>query len=374
MNTADHSITHAPDAPRAQAVSVPLPVLVIEDDGDDFDLIRLALASHEPAIDWSNADDEAGVEQALLRPPALILCDYNLPALAPARVLEMLAERALDIPLIVVTRAIGEDAVVDVLRRGAADYVAKDKLATLPQVIARVRAQRRVMQQQQQLHVALEVAHQRLQEMGVRAIRLHDLERARLARDLHDSLGQTLTSVHLLLEAADRAASPQESVLHRLTARERLQEAIANVKSLSFELRPAQIDVLGLPEAVRAVAARFVVPAGLKFQLSVVGDERRVLPSHAATALGVLGESLTNTVRHAQAKTVRIRLRFHDNGALTALYHDDGQGFAVGQLLASPSAHLRLGLTGIMERCELAGGRLRLKSALGHGMLLRMTL
>ncbi len=351
-----------------------LHVLVIEDNEDDVELIRLALGDIDRQLEWSVAQDEPAVSDALARSPDMILCDYDLPALSPARVLTMLAERTLSIPLIVVTRAIGEDAVVQVLRQGARDYVAKDKLAMLTQVIERVLAQDATQQQARRMHAELQLAHERLRELSIRASQMQELERLRLARSLHDGLGQTLSGVHLLLEAAGREPDPDMANRHRREAHERLQDSIAAVKDLSFELRSPQLDVLGFTAAVRAAAARALGTTGLRFELRVTGDERWLAQTKAVVALAVIQEALTNTVRHAQAGQVIIRLRMWETGSLVVLCADDGRGFDVNAVWRAGDLRGRLGLTGMGERCELAGGQLRIRARVGSGTVVSVRL
>ena len=360
--------------PPTTIALAPLRLLVIEDNEDDIELMRLALHDFDASIEWLTAQDEAEVGAALARSPELILCDFDLPALSPMHVLKMLAGLSLETPLIVVTRAIGEDAVVELLRHGARDYVAKDKLAILPQVIDRLRRQEAAKRRERRMHAELEQAHAHLRALSQRAARVQELERVRLARSLHDGLGQSLSGIHLLLEAADGEIDPGRAAGHRAEAHQQLQEAIAAVKDLSFELRSPQLDVLGLPAAVRAAAARALAPTALDFRLQVVGDERSVPEAKAAVALALVREALTNTIRHARARQVTVRLRIQEAGRLAVLYADDGAGFDRDAMLRADDLRGRLGLTGMAERCELAGGRLWLKSRPGAGTVLRARL
>lgn len=124
----------------APAEPTALRLLCVEDSDDDIELIKLALKRADPQAHYlvTAADDARTFAEAMDGGVDVVLCDYNMPRFSPAAALRILGERASDVPLVLVTHAIGEDALVQLMRDGAKDYVTKDKLATLPQVIARV--------------------------------------------------------------------------------------------------------------------------------------------------------------------------------------------------------------------------------------------
>lgn len=352
----------------------PLTIVSVEDLPDDIDLIRLALDEGGLAAEVFGADDAASFQRELARQPDVVLCDFNLPRFSPQAALALITELGLRVPLIVVTRAIGESAAVDVLRRGARDYVAKNRLATLPQVIRRVLADERTARLARHTHAKLVAAHERLREMSNRMIDVQERERRRVARELHDVLGQSLTSVLMHLDAAERSDDADAARSYRGTAMQLAREALDQVRTLSFTLRPAQLDLLGLESALRSAAELQLRPLGISPRVRVRGAIDRASPTQVAVLHRVVLEALTNIVRHAHASRVSIGLALRPSGRLTASVADDGVGFGARAVLSERHSPQHLGLTGMLERSELVGGRLTIRSRRGHGTVVHVRL
>jgi two-component system, NarL family, sensor histidine kinase DevS len=197
-----------------------------------------------------------------------------------------------------------------------------------------------------------------------RAVEAQELERRRLARELHDEIGQDLTSLLLNLRRIEEARSTEE--VHEATAvlRELVVTALQDVRRLAVELRPKALDDFGLVPALQRLVETFMEQTEIDVKLTdALGGER--LPPDVETALyRIVQEALTNVVKHAQARRVSILLTLMDPGA-AAVIEDDGRGFA-------PDAdHEGLGLLGIRERLQLLGGRLTIESSPTGGTTLR---
>ena len=359
---------------RSAVDGQPLTIVSVEDLPDDIDLIRLALEEGGLAAEVFAADDAASFQRQLERQPDLVLCDFNLPRFSPQAALSLIEARGLHVPLIVVTRAIGESAAVDVLRRGARDYVAKNRLATLPQVIRRVLADARTARLAQRTHEELLAAHARLREMSNHLIDVQERERHHVARELHDVLGQLLTSVLMHLDAAERSGDAEAAASYRSTAMQLAREALDQVRTLSFTLRPAQLDLLGLESALRSAAELQLRPLGISPRVRVRGAVDSASPTQVAVLHRVVLEALTNIVRHAHASSVSIAVALRQDGRLTASVADDGVGFGVQAVLNERHSPQHLGLTGMLERSELVGGRLTIRSRPGRGTLVHVSL
>jgi two-component system NarL family sensor kinase len=204
-----------------------------------------------------------------------------------------------------------------------------------------------------QVGIAIERAH--LAEESNRLARAE--ERARIAREIHDTLAQGLTAIALQIEGAlphlgsdpERARARLERALQ--TARESLEEARRSV----LELRGGPLAGKPLAEALSALARAFTSETGVRVQTRVIGH--RVLPaSMEAELLRIAQESLANVRRHARATEVRIVLRLNSRRAHLSI-RDNGRGF-------DPSAgrETGLGILGMRERAKLMGGRLSLES------------
>jgi signal transduction histidine kinase len=336
----------------------------------------IALERADPVRQYElhRVDNAASFVEALPGGYDVILCDFNLPRFSPYAALQILVNRRSSIPLIVLTRAIGEEAAVHVLRCGAKDYLTKDKLGTLPQIIGRVLEERRRAQEKERLDAELQGAYARLKELSARFVLAQERERSLISRELHDQLGQTLTAVVIHLHAAERAPAPETARKHHETAAELANGALQQLKTLSFSLRPAQLDLLGLVPAVQSAMQRIGEPAGLKWIVSTRGEEPKVLEENAAVAVRLVQEALTNTVRHARASTVWVRLHFLPGNRISMLVMDDGEGFDKAAVLNGRQSERNIGLYGMIERTELAGGRLHIRTRAGRGVAFRAVL
>jgi signal transduction histidine kinase len=351
-------------------------LLCVEDNPDDVELLGLALERADPQrrYELTRVDDAAEFSDAVQNHYDAILCDFNMPRFSPYAALQILLARRLGTPLIVVTRAIGEEAAVHVLRCGAKDYVTKDKLGTLPQIIDRVMEERRRVQEQERMGRELEAAYGRLKQLSARLVVAQERERNLISRELHDQLGQTLTGMVIHLHAAKRAADPAEAQKHTDIAVEMAQGAVSQVKTLSFQLRPAQLDLLGLVAAAQSAVQRVADPAGIAYRVTSRGTEPMPPGETAAVTLRLLQEALNNVVRHANATLIIVRLRFLPNGRIGLLVVDDGVGFDKHELLGGAPSERNFGLLGMIERTELAGGRLHIRTDKGRGVCVRAVL
>jgi signal transduction histidine kinase len=192
-----------------------------------------------------------------------------------------------------------------------------------------------------------------------RVVEAQELERRRLARELHDQTGQELISVLLGLKAVEEAKDDSEHAAALAAVREQVVETLHDVRRLAVELRPKALDDFGLVPALERLRDTFADQTGMRVDLESQIGER--LPADVETALyRIVQEALTNIVKHAQASAVSIVLR-RGRGAVTALIEDDGRGFT------PDGGSDGLGLLGMGERLALLGGKLKVESTPGAG-------
>ncbi|MES2937948.1 MAG: response regulator [Pseudomonadota bacterium] len=358
------------------AASPPIRLLCVEDNPDDVELMAIALERADPQRDYvlHRVDDAGSFVEALQQEFDVVLCDFNMPRFSPYAALQILVARRCTTPLVVVTRAIGEEAAVHVLRCGAKDYLTKDKLGTLPQIIERVMNERQRLLDKERLDRELEAAYRRLKKLSARLVVAQERERSLISRELHDQLGQTLTGVVIHLHAAQRAPDADAARKYNDIAMEMANGAVSQLKTLSFSLRPAQLDLLGLVAAVQSAVQRIAEPAGLAFTVSSRGTEPAKLGETAAVAMRLVQEALTNILRHAKATHIAVRLRFLPRGRIGVLVVDDGVGFDKAQMLDGQPSERNVGLYSMIERTELAGGRLHIRTRPGRGVAIRAIL
>jgi signal transduction histidine kinase len=212
--------------------------------------------------------------------------------------------------------------------------------------------------------VAVDLSERVARDTVRRVVEAQELERRRLARELHDETGQALTSILLGLKAIRAAASDTEAERAEADVRNLVVQALQDVRALAVELRPSALDDFGLVPALERLAATFEERSGIRTVVeSSLGDER--LPAEAETVLyRLVQEALTNAARHAGAGRVDIVLT-RRAGGVSAIVEDDGRGFEAGE--AREDA---LGLVGMRERLALLGGTLAIESARGEGTAL----
>ena len=195
-------------------------------------------------------------------------------------------------------------------------------------------------------------------------------ERARLAREFHDELGQVLTSARMHLQLLERSL-PADSSAARDAARDietMIGEAYRSVKAIASDLRPAALN-LGLTAAVEWVAARVLGPAAIRYSISFAPAADRLDDAYAIALFRIVQESLSNIVRHAAAHSVHITLSHHE-GEMRLLVEDDGKGFDAARV-----DHVtHFGLLGISERVNSLGGMLEIDSQPGGGTRLSVAL
>jgi signal transduction histidine kinase len=199
-----------------------------------------------------------------------------------------------------------------------------------------------------------------------RVVAAQELERRRLARELHDQTGQELTSVLLGLKALEDApdAGTRERALKRV--REQVVETLHDVRRLSVELRPKALDDFGLVPAVERLAQSFVEQTGLALDVEARLSPARFSRELETSLYRMVQEALTNIVKHAQARHVSIVLS-SGHGLVTALIEDDGRGFD------PEAAREGMGLDGMRERLGLLGGKLTIESRPAAGTTLIAT-
>jgi two-component system, NarL family, sensor kinase len=196
-------------------------------------------------------------------------------------------------------------------------------------------------------------------------------ERRRLARELHDGLGQTLTALTNQLEHLQQKLDGRGSV--ELAARlgdsvEMARLALHETRELSRLLRPPVLDDLGLAAALSWLARTLEQRTGLRVDLVLEGLDERLDPDLETLVFRLVQESLTNVLRHAGIDRAAVTVS-RDTEFLELRIADQGRGFDVGTALAGREAASGSGLRGMRDRLELFGGRLELASAPGKGSL-----
>ena len=199
-----------------------------------------------------------------------------------------------------------------------------------------------------------------------RIVEAQELERRRLARELHDETGQALTSILLGLRTVEEANGPDELKQATAFLRDLAVTTLQDVRRLAVELRPKALDDFGLVAALERLASTFSEQTGIAVELSARIGETRLVPEIETALYRIIQEALTNVAKHAQAARVSVVLNRGPRG-VTAVIEDDGRGFAS---LPEPDDSRGLGLIGMKERVGLLSGRIQIESTEGSGTTL----
>jgi two-component system sensor histidine kinase UhpB len=199
---------------------------------------------------------------------------------------------------------------------------------------------------------------------GSAALQAQEKERARVARDLHDEVNQSLTGLLLRLEAAGDAAPP-ELEAELAETKELAHQAMRELLSLARQLRPTALDDLGLAAAIGGQVEQ-LARGDVEAELSVDGDLSGLDDDAQLVVYRVAQEALSNAARHSGAGRVEVRLRRPGAGGVELEVADDGRGFAFDQSEGG------LGIAGMRERALLIGGELTIESRPGRGTTVRL--
>jgi two-component system sensor histidine kinase UhpB len=196
-------------------------------------------------------------------------------------------------------------------------------------------------------------------DSGRRALDAQEDERRRMARELHDEIGQTLTGVVLQLETLERRA-PEELRAELRSLEATTRAGIEEVRELVRRLRPEALDDFGLRSALVSLGSDLSEHSGLRVSPELDGDLPALSPEDELVVYRVAQESLVNVVRHARASRAELSLRA-ENGAVVLRVRDDGRGIGADGLRSGT------GVRGMRERALLVGGELEVSAVAPHG-------
>jgi len=209
-------------------------------------------------------------------------------------------------------------------------------------------------------------------DFAQRMLQTVETERQRVARELHDDVGQGIATLGVLLKALERSAGPHEpAVAHALAPLHTSLGAVAeSIARIVRDYHPADLLALGLEEALRAYARQFAGRHGLTLRLHTTPLGHLLDPERQLHVYRIAQGALTNVVQHARARHLTLRLR-RQAKRLELSVRDDGCGF---EEQVSTDASKKLGLMTMRERAALVGGSLTVQSAAGRGTEIKLTL
>lgn len=362
----------------------PLQLLIVEDDATDAELIvrQVRRAGFEP--EWHCVDTEADY-LAKLRPDLdVILSDYQMPEFSGLRALELLQDRALEIPFIIVSGAIGEETAVATMKLGAADYLLKDRLARLGPAIHQAMEQRRLRQHRKHMEAAVLCELESRLFASVGRIRLADemlqteiaerhriereilenseREQRRLCEELHKGLSDELAGIALLGSALAKQLQDGNHPLARIAEglASRTCDAIESARLVARGLYPIDLQRCGLLFALQDLANQTSRCAGISCKLQLCGAAPTVSRWEEIHIYRIMEEWVRNALQHRAAQHIMIEAATIDGGPRFTVT-DDGIGFE------RPPGGSGVGLQLMEYRARVIGAKLGIEKAVAGG-------
>jgi signal transduction histidine kinase len=213
-----------------------------------------------------------------------------------------------------------------------------------------------------------------LKALSSRLTVVQEQERSRIARELHDGIGQVLTAIRFNLDVLVREATIENGqALERVRSMQTIiDETLLEIRRMAFELRPAVLDDFGLAAALRLYVDRFSKQTGIAVSLSCPDNVGRWQQQIEATVFRVMQEALTNVVKHSGASTVQLRLHKAAE-SLELMIEDDGRGLGTGSRGFSRGAE-GLGFVNMRERVAELHGTFNVESPNGSGTRIAVTI
>jgi signal transduction histidine kinase len=335
-------------------------VLIVDDDETARETLVAMLEGEHYELQLAKDGLEALQMLEKLRPD-LILLDIMMPGMDGFEVCRRIRATPplAEMPIILLTALDDRDSLLRGIEAGADDFLSKP--ADRRELIARVRTITRLNR-----YRTLMEQRENIRHMAERVVAAQEEERQRLSRELHDDLGQSLTTHLLALRNLQEDLSiPVETMFERLQALyEQSYEVSVKIRRLARDLRPPVLDALGLKVAMQTYCTEFT----RRTHLPVIFEADTALSKfpdiYNITLYRALQEALTNVVKHAQASQVWVDLSVEED-TINLTVQDNGIGFSEEK----PKSN-GIGLTGLRERITIAGGTLNISSTPKHGTIL----
>jgi len=382
----------------------PLRILLVEDSPSDAVLLQECLTQNDLGqFKFIHLENLAGALELLRRDVFdVLLLDLSLPDSHGSETFLRVRAAAPHLPIVVLTSVEDEDVGLEAVRQGIQDYLIKGQAygrqtaRSIRYAIERKRTEEALKQAEAALeqqrddlehHVrertaelsdtnkALQgeiVQRQRAEEAHRQVLRrlseAQETERGRISRELHDRLGQDLTTLKLGLQLLRKQGPFTPQVQESIGKLEVLAEGLMrDLHRLAWELRPSTLDDLGLELALQRYATEWSENSKIVVDFHSDGLEGRRLPLEFETALyRVAQEALTNVLRHAKSERVSLLLERRTE-QVSLIVEDNGTGFDAEALWQAPSTQGKLGLLGMSERVKLLGGMFTIESSPGNG-------
>lgn len=335
-------------------------VLIVDDDPTARETLVAILEGE--GYDLQQAKDGIQALQILKQlQPDLILLDVMMPAMDGFEVCRRIRATPplAEVPILLLTALDDRDSLLRGIESGADDFLSKPpdrrELVARVRTITRLNRYRTLMEQRENIR-----------RMAERVVAAQEEERQRISRELHDDLGQALTTHLIALRNLQQDLSlPMQTLFERLQALyDQSYEIFGKIRSIARDLRPPVLDALGLRVAMQTYCSEFTRRTHLPVLFEAEDSLPELPDAYKITLYRTLQEALTNVIKHAQASQVWVDLSMDDD-QVTLTIQDNGIGFGEEK----PGSN-GIGLAGLRERITIAGGMLTVSSTPKRGTIL----
>jgi signal transduction histidine kinase len=358
VNSAVESVAAFRAEPAAEAVASKAKILLVDDEPKSLFALQELLSTLGENLMIAQSGEEA-LRLALKNDFAVILLDVRMPGIDGFETAKLIRnrERSRLTPIIFLTAA--ADEMTSMFRGyevGAVDYLMKP---VVPEIL---KSKVSVFVELHRKNLQLRESEDKLRRLAAHLISVREEERAHIAREIHDELGQVLTGIkmevgQLAKQLKDKALLERTDSMSKL-----IDSTVQTVRKIATGLRPEMLDDMGLVAAVGWQAKEFQKRTGIRCRAKLPPETTKLDIDVSTTAFRIFQEILTNVARHSRATRVDIDLGVTEDQVRLEV-QDNGVGIADSDLNGRKS----LGLLGMHERALLFGGEVNISGAPGHG-------
>lgn len=347
-----------------------LKLLLLEDDPADAALIQATLLRSGMHFRSHLAGNEKEFLKALDEDQFdAVLADNGLPQYTSLKALEVIKKKDPFMAFILVTGTVSEEFAVNIILQGADDYILKTNLTRLPAAVKKAIENKLTEKTKYNSDQEMHQLNEQLRSLTAYLQKIREEEQTRIAREIHDELGQMLSLIKINISSADKKM--QRSVMEaRINLNEALQtveKTIIAVRKIASDLRPGILDDLGLVATLEWKSQEFAAHSNIEVNFDSSISEIQVEKNIATGIYRIYQETLTNILRHSEADKVTVKFSIKQNQIVFSVL-DNGKGFNPQEIKAKKT----LGLLGLNERALLMKGQLMIESFPGTGTMITL--
>lgn len=352
-------------------MKTPIRILMLEDCQGDVGLIQHEINKAGIKFVSHVVDNKADFENALVEfHPDVVLSDHSLPQFSSVEAFEIFKKLKDFTPFILITGTVSEEFAAASIKLGIDDYILKNNLLRLPSAILNALKTKKNEFEKQKAVEKLRKSEIQIRNFATHLNTVLEEERARIAREIHDELGQQLTGIKLgiaILKKQHQLEKKVETKLYEISTE--IDVTIQTLRKIATELRPAILDTLGLIPAIDWISREFEKKTNIACTLNCNLNEEKFEKKISTTVFRICQETLTNIAKHSGAQAAAIQIK-KDNRHLVLEITDNGKGIEANKL----NNQLSMGIIGMYERAKIIGADLKITSNGNSGTQVKLSI